>query len=540
VRAALWFVATLIVSAGGAAAQPPPQRDRPPDAPGTGIIRGRVFDAGTGQPMRQVRVRTAGPGIPGGRTALTDVQGRYELTRLPPFHYTISAAKPLYVNAIYGQARIGVPGPGLQVDVGDGQVVDHVDIRMSRGGVISGRITDEAGEPMNDVQVAVVRMQAVNGLRRPTVVASRVTNDIGEFRLFGVQPGQYYVSAIVAGSVDVENLPAYASTFYPGTTDVAQAQSIAIEPGAVLSGLNMTLLPARAVGISGVVFDAAQRPVAGGSVFMNSPVSSFMGAIKPDGSFSIRNVTPGQYVLRASVPGAPAGESAMLPLSVGDVDIEDIRLAPVKPTIVKGRLVVDLGATAQPAFDAFRVTPSPADLSFGTAAPGAPVQVKPDGTFELRLQPRRVLISGTGAGGWHVKAVRANGDDITDTGIDISGESMSGLELIVTNVTGSLSGRVVDAAGRPASDASIVIFTQDRSRWHAPIRFAVSTRPRPTGEYTIGVTHAGPVYVVALENIGQDEWLDPVFLERVVDRAVKIDLVDGQKQTLDLTVASER
>ena len=82
------------------------------------------------------------------------------------------------------------------MDLPAGQTLEKVVIGLPRGSVIAGRIVDEFGEPLTGAQVSVQRYAYVNGMRqlRPAGQGDR-TDDQGAFRVFGLPPGEYYVSA---------------------------------------------------------------------------------------------------------------------------------------------------------------------------------------------------------------------------------------------------------------------------------------------------------------------------------------------------------
>ena len=201
VRSALLLAALLIP--GTAVAQtvivqgaPPtgiPQRDTPP-ATGTSVIRGRVVDAASGTPLRKGIVRIFGAEIRESRSATTDSEGRYEFTDLPAGQFNVNVTKAGYVDVSYGQTAPSEMGK--QMKVGEKQVVEKIDFSLPRGAVITGRVLDEYGEPIADVQVSPLRNQYMACGPRPTNVGRfATTNDIGEFRLFGLPPGQYFISA---------------------------------------------------------------------------------------------------------------------------------------------------------------------------------------------------------------------------------------------------------------------------------------------------------------------------------------------------------
>jgi protocatechuate 3,4-dioxygenase beta subunit len=176
-----------------------PARDATPKT-GTARIRGRVLAADTGQPLRKAQVRAISPDLRENRLATTDRDGLYEFTELPAGRYQLTASKGSFVQLQYGQTRPFEAGKPLEI--GEGQTIERVDFGLPRGSLITGRVMDEFGEPATDVQVAALRYQFVQG-RRQLVPAGRTvtTNDLGEYRVFGLPPGQYYVSATLrAGS----------------------------------------------------------------------------------------------------------------------------------------------------------------------------------------------------------------------------------------------------------------------------------------------------------------------------------------------------
>src|SRR5439155_26392523 len=135
-----------------------PQRDIATPA-GTATITGRVVAADTGRALRRARVVVGGGGRP--HAASTDEQGRYRVTGLAAGSYTISAAKSGFVDGAFGQRRWS--GMGTPLDLTDGQQAVNIDIKLARGGVVTGRVLDEEGEPLARAMVTVLRQQYVRG-----------------------------------------------------------------------------------------------------------------------------------------------------------------------------------------------------------------------------------------------------------------------------------------------------------------------------------------------------------------------------------------
>ena len=300
------------VSVPGLPSQLPP-RDTAPKI-GTARIRGRVVAADTGQPLRKAQVRATSAELRENRLATTDANGVYELTELPAGRYQLTATKGSFVQLQYGQTRPFEAGKPLQV--GDGQTADKVDFNLPRGGLVTGRVVDEFGEGATDVQVSAMRYQFIQG-RRQLVPAGRTvtTNDIGEYRLFGLPPGQYYIGATLRAGNPFDGATndrsGYAPTYYPSTANISGAERLTVELGQTRNGIDVVLATTRTARITGTVVDADGKPLVNGMIMMmqlGAGVTTSGGSqVRPDGSFTITNVAPGEYTLVAINPQSVLG-----------------------------------------------------------------------------------------------------------------------------------------------------------------------------------------------------------------------------------------
>ncbi len=529
--------------------QPSPQRDSAA-APqtGTAVIRGRVTLAGGVQPVARASVRASSPTLKTPRAVKTDANGRYEIRDLPSGKYVVSVVKPNFVTAAFGQKR--PLGPGAPFDLADGQNAADVNVSIARSGVISGRVLDEVGDPVTDVQVLTMRYQYLNGERRMMPAPGRgATNDVGEFRLFGLPPGDYFVVAAMQNGIFAESdskgesRSGYASTYYPGTGNPAEAQRISIDAGQVVAGLTMTLLPVRTVHVSGVALDDAGRPMSGANV-MTMTTNTMLGSapaarVGADGKFTVTGLTPGDYVLRAGsfLSGSDA-QTATLPITIADSDISDVQLVAYRPSTITGRVV----------FDPPDGRPQPSTLRIVAARPnpmlggGGNATAKDDLTFEMKAAPGHAVIRANvaAAGPWQLKSVMLNGVDVTDSGIDVpQNETIPNLVVTMTAGHGELSGTVAGADGQPERDCWVIVFSRDSAKWTPLSRATVATRPGQTNRFQVRVP-PGDYYAIAVDNfdVEQGEWTDPTFLARVRDRAVTFSIADGDKKTLDLKVSA--
>jgi hypothetical protein len=532
-----------------------PQREGQPARTGTARIRGRVVAADTGLPIRRGVVRATSVEVRENRSTVTDAEGRYEFRELPAASYTLNASKSSFVALSYGQTRPFDSGRPLELK--DSQTIERIDFRLPRGGVIAGRILDELGEPVSDVQVMTMRNQFAQGRRQPTPYGRpAMTNDIGEFRLFGLPPGEYYISAtardLSAMMATSDDRSGYAPTYYPGTPNAAEAQLVAIAVGESQSDLTLILVPIKTGRITGTALDSEGKPIRGGNVMVTQTMRggdmamSFMSSsgstIKPDGSFSISGVAPGEYQLRAMAFGSgPAmAEASMATVSVaGGEDITGVVLLPQRPAAAQGRIVVnppDPTGQLEPSGIRLMATPTvPSGPMFGGA--GAPPTIRGDWSFEMSVPPGMMNIRAVPSiPGWTVKAVRHNGTDVTDTGIDFpSGGTVEGLEIELTNLQQEISGRVTNDKGLEVKDYSVLFFPQDRTRWELMRYFAIG-RPNQEGRYSVRTLPPGEYLAAAVEYLDPSERANPELLDRLRIGASPIEIREGDAKALDLRI----
>ncbi len=534
----------------------PPARDTSQKT-GTAIIRGRVVAADTGQVLRKASIRAFSPEARENRSVSTDAEGKYELKELPAGRYQLSATKGSYVTLSYGQARPFEAGKPLEI--ADGQTVEKVDFSLPHGAIITGRVVDEFGEPIADIAVSPMRYQFVQG-RRQLIAAGRVgtTNDIGDYRIFGLAPGQYYLSASnrggAAGTVVINNMmggsddrSGYAPTYFPGTPNVAEAQRVTVGLGQTIADMNMALVPTRTARVTGTAVDSTGKPLSGAVVMMMQRTGASIGGmsggqVKPDGTFTLSNIAPGDYVIQAISPSIAFGDSgewASAQITVAGDDITGLQLMGAKSVTVSGRLIVDPAAAKSLPASTLRPMATPARPEENMMGGIGAGKVSEDLTFEVKARPGLALIRFMQLPpGWNLKAVRHGGTNVTDTGIDIRpNEDISGIEIDLTNQPTEVSGMVTNARSEPVKDYTVVVFSKDRERWGYMSRFFQNARPDQDGRFKVKGLPAGDYYAVALDYMEPGEATDPEFLDRIKAHAVSLSLNDGETKTLDLKLS---
>src|SRR5258708_33491835 len=205
--------------------------------------------------------------------------------------------------------------------------MDKVDVSLPRGGVLAGRIVDELGEAVADAAATAMRMQFANGKRR-LVPSGRnsTTNDLGLFRVYGLPPGEYYVSATLrnmssimmdmlgggGGGPSGSNQSAgYAATYYPASPSPAEAQRVTLAVGQELGSVDIQLQPVRLAKISGTAVGSDGQPMAGAMVMlmpvMKDSLQSMPGGTSRtngDGGVTFTRGTPGEDPLHVPTQGA--------------------------------------------------------------------------------------------------------------------------------------------------------------------------------------------------------------------------------------------
>jgi len=309
-------------------------------------------------------VRGGGPGVVGAplvslsRTALTDGQGQFSFARLAAGRYELSVNLNQYLSSNYGQKRPG--GPGTTIALADAQQM-KVSVPMIRGGVITGQVLNDTGEPVSNVQVRGLRYSIAGGVKRLQSNGYAQSDDRGVYRMFGLQPGDYIVSAtpnesdtvmaermradmlaieqaIASGAVQPpagpglpstvaipvqtgpsnpqgQNAqpPGFLPTYYPSTPMPATASVVHLNGGDERSGVDLQLQLIQATNIQGSVSNAPAQTAAAVQIALinadpsatpdqNSQTQTRLG---PDGRFTLRNIAPGKYIISAQTVVAP-------------------------------------------------------------------------------------------------------------------------------------------------------------------------------------------------------------------------------------------
>jgi hypothetical protein len=292
-----------------------------PPAIGTASISGRVAETGSGAPIPDAQVtilpipvRNAPfTGIPEPPLSVrTDKDGRFTIRELAPGRYRLAAQKSGYAMA-FG------PGAASTIELASGQ--EHsADLTLERGAAIVGRVVNDAGEPLVNLRVMALRNAPVgprsatgNNLGLIPAGPTAQTNDLGEFRLFSLPAGEYYVQASPVPHFGraTQQTRTLVATFFPDATESSLAQTITVGAGQTTDSIVIRMTDAPAFQVSGIVVDGDGRPVANAMVRLDPPRDgrphftfgpSLQARTNSTGAFSLSNVTSATYTLVAIAP----------------------------------------------------------------------------------------------------------------------------------------------------------------------------------------------------------------------------------------------
>jgi len=527
--------------------------------PQAGSIEGTVVQIGTMQPVARAVVQAIG-GRSQSYTIETGGDGRFRFAGLPRGQYEIKVSRTGYMDAVFGQR--GPSGRGRTISIETGQTVKDVLIAMVPYGAISGRIIDDRGEPVANINVEALRYVYEDGNLSLRTVKSSLTDDRGEYRLFWLPPGEYYLKAAAsAGAVVlrvgagtpsthelVAGLPtlliakageAYTPAYYPAAQDPRSATRVEVRPGADLGGLDFTLTRVATRKVRGVVIDGATGQPPRTASVMLVPRSGSAGPPPlrgaANGAFEFQNVHPGSYFAVATVNVGGNGS----PVSAGRASVE------VTNSDVEGVVV----------------TLSPGIVISGTieGLPGGPpAYLYPSITLKNEVEHPRTIGVLHGAfrntrefniedviegdywlhitflpDGRYVKSARFGAIDLLNETLHVDSRTSGRLEIVLGADVGQLAGAVVDRSNKLAAGAVIALLPTGPNQQRQDLY--KNAFADESGRFEIRDIAPGDYVVFAWEAVDESVWRDPEFLRRNEGAGRRIHIGPSGRETVELT-----
>jgi hypothetical protein len=319
------------------------------------------------------------------------------------------------------------------------------------------------------------------------------------------------------------------------------------------------MTPTGVAKISGTAMTSGGKPMGTGMVMLTSASGIGIGGspltgaamTRPDGTFTISNVTPGEYRLEmmatsaleslAQSGGGGIGtvavpEAASLPITVTGQDISGVLLVAAPTATATGRVLFEGTAPTESSIAGIYLTGVPETM---TGLPlGGSAKVRGDGTFEIKGLTGRRILRAVPPAGWFLKSVKVNDTDVTDTAVEFkTGEAVSGVEFLLTQRSSTLSGTVQDSKGQALTDYVVIAFASDSRKWGTQTRFIKATRPDQSGSFKLSALPPEDYLVVAVEYLEPGEEGDPELLERLRPSGTAVTVTEGGSKSVTLKLS---
>ena len=477
----------------------------------------------------------------------TDADGKYRIGGLPPGQLGVSTFAPTYVIPASPNPIM----PGRTLNLSADEVIDGIDFKLTRGGVITGRVTDGEGQPVVEERISLNQIDYGKGPTQAVPLRPMVsrganpymysTDDRGIYRIYGIPAGRYLVSVgdDAGGMGTVRGAGYYPRTYSPDTTDPAKASIVEISGGGEAKNIDINVgLRAHTYTVSGRIVDAdSNQPLAGvensfGTLRQNQNQPYFSGVYSPgtptnaNGEFRIEGVEPGRYGIMATsnsflpnnfLPASdqqPRMYSDPVQFEITDGDVSGLEIKARRDLSVSGTVITG-GITDKRILALIpRLLVSgfvqPAGNGMQTFGNLVTSPIAADGSFQLDgLRPGKVSLNVSGASAIESRGITVSRivyeRELPNGQLDLpAGQNVSGVRVYLAYGTGIIKGEVKVEGGTLAPDAFLFVALQSENQTVRPGSSQVDARGRfiitgiPAGTYdaVLQIISLGPATVL--------------------------------------------
>jgi protocatechuate 3,4-dioxygenase beta subunit len=476
------------------------------------------------------------PPAPAAVTVVSDLTGKFLFENLEPGNYQLTARRDGFADVTLGNQQVGKKTEPIILAPGDHKM--GLLLKMIPYGAISGRLVDEDGDPIQNMAVTTMTYTYTSRGRELAEGMSATTDDRGEYRIFNVPPGKYFLKAgnrsLRMGGRDPE-AKGYAPAFFPGVYQAASAASLELGPGQQMTGMSMTLRAAHLATIQGHIVAPAGTDMWVGLMVTSdngqSSSSSSDGVDKNTGKFKLSSVPQGALFVIAGYDVSGQRYRTQVPVEVGDSDIDGLELRPIAAMDVPGQLRIE-GDT--------KLTMSQLQVMLQTRGNSNMVTPKDDGTLlfkgvnanTYRVQPNR-------APGLYLKSVRWGNSDITDGELDLTAGLPANTELsVVLGADAAELEGVVKNDNDPAEAATVTLVPTGSHRSSPFYKSAVTDE---AGHFTIRGIAPGTYKIIAWDKVNVNAVIyDPDFLRPYETAGRRIAMEPNGKQKVELKLTANQ
>jgi len=478
-----------------------------------GSIRGVVLNTDNA-PLSGARLELTGPD--GVLVLRSDGEGQFAFSNLARGGYRLSVKKEGYIREEYGQKKPG--GPGSPIVLEEGKTVPSVVFHLQRAATISGEVRNEEGFPIANILVqAMRRSYDARGNHTVTLFSNTLTDDKGSYRLYWVDPGDYFVNASYLPQLPTpvnanEDVPraAYAATYFPGTSNPVDAEIVRVEGGSGRD-VNFRLQRSPAVTVRGSVYSVLSGEPTSARVTLKSPgesgsTSRYDVETDAKGAFEMPGVTSGTYVLSARTLSGAVGYSK---IDVLNIDRPRSNVAVGPGVTINVRLFGEVPPSVSLRTLAVFLLP----LETYLPSPPASMTLANGMVVVPNAQPGDYLVhvSGLPENGY-VSAARSATRDVLEQSLNVQYENTPPpLDIQLAFDGGQITGTVTNATGQ-ALDGATIALVPDPMRRHRPDQYRVATAGED-GRFSIKGIPPGEYKVFAWESIETNAWMNVEFMK---------------------------
>jgi hypothetical protein len=498
----------------------------------TFALSGVVLNAATSAPVAGATVSARPAGASPGRNAgaQSGPDGKFSIRGLPAGQYLVVPEKMGFLAGNDARNPLTVSG-----DL-------ETTLRLMPWAVITGRVTDPNHEPLIGATVQLLQPKIAGGQISLAVANQVSTNDLGEYRLYSVPPGRYYLGAFYRDSAsalglrhradgtgeDAEGVfEDYSPTYYSGVVDPKDAVAVKATPGQTVAGIDIQIALRASVAVQGYVSNMPQ----GGAVHVRIQPSDAQGLgtrqtvtlNKGETQFTFKSIPPGEYLIVAQAGSGPGALVARKNLLVASSPVRDLGVALQPAPSIRGAIRSaeggDLPSGLHVALTGEDGQP-PLDIPIRAGGPIA-IGGLPPGSY-------RISVSGTGSPA-NLKSLSIGERELPAPVIDVEGP-IDKLSVVVTSAVGRLDGTVADSSGNPVASGLVIAASgasAGREIHMAPVGDG--------GKFDLGALPPGDYRVIGFSDVDTPGDLTPEALDRTDRDGQKITLSDKDKKSLTLT-----
>ncbi len=489
------------------------------------LIEGAATNAVSGEPVKKCVVNLLRAG---GKAyvVLTDAEGRFRFANLEPGQYHLGGERPGFARQEFGARGFGKPGSTLTLD--KDMQLKNLALKLTPLGAVSGKVTDDDGDPVVGASVQVLKpIYFFDGRRQLGQSGFAQTNDLGEYRIFGIPPGRYFLSAAYTRPMNSKADETFPPTYFPGVIDPAAAGRVEVAPGGQLRGIDIALRKTRSVRLRGKFsgpesesdlrngsLQLYPRSIAG----MSSLVRNFTVIRGVSGTFELPNVLPGSYMLVADQSeGKEKQFFARVPIEVGNNNADNLQILLTEGFEISGRLQIE-GAAGDAPRNA-RVYLKSRDLQFGGSPSAA---IKADGTFTLTTVPPGLygVDLSFSQPFFYVKSIRFGETDAIANGLNATRSNR--LEIVL-----SANGGQID--GQTASGARVGLYPKNGLQEYFKMAMADNG-----GQYSFRCVAPGDYLLLAFEDADASTLSDPEIVKKYEGSGELVSVKEGARETKQL------